>query len=139
MGHFERQEATSGAQGCPRRMAGCRMIQDGIKELFHRPPRKEVSVPQRLRQRSKDFIDRTRLALSLKRALHEIEMRVRDLESQLFEPRGSRQYDIGKTPGCLVHEEIDADDQLCLVEALGDVSRVGRSSKTFSRPLDRAS
>src|SRR5262245_20937078 len=110
MGHFERQEATSGAQGCPRRMAGCRMIQDGIKELFHRPPRKEVSEPQRLRQRSKDFIDRTRLTLSLKRALHEIEMRVRELESQLFQPRGSRQHDIRKVPSRLIYEQVDADN-----------------------------
>src|SRR5215467_15822012 len=77
-------------------------------------PRKEVSEPQRLRQRSKDFIDRTRLTLSLKRALHEIEMRVRELESHLFQPRGSRQYYIRKAPGRLVHEQIDGDDQLCL-------------------------
>src|SRR5262249_15745350 len=52
-------------------------------------------------------------------------MRVRDLESQLFEPRGSRQHDIRKTPGRLVHKQIDASDQLCLVEAAGDVSGIG--------------
>jgi hypothetical protein len=74
-------------------------------------------------------------------------MRVCYLEAQLFEPSGPRQHDIRKTPSCLVHEQIDANDQLCLVEAVGDVSGIGErrqqlvpsSSKTFSRPSDRAS
>src|SRR5262249_36881062 len=64
---------------------------------------------------------RTRLTLSLKRALHEVEMRVRDFEPHLFEPGGPRPYDIRKMPGRLVHEQINADDQLCLVQALGDM------------------
>src|SRR5262245_10379637 len=106
-------------------MAGCRMIHYGIEELFHRPPRKEVSEPQRLRQRSKDFIDRTRLTLSLKRALHEIEMRVSELESQLFQPRESRQHYIRKPPGRLIHEQVDADNHFCVVQALGDLPGVG--------------
>jgi len=86
------------------------MIQDGIEDFFHRPPRKEVSEPQRVRQRSEDLVYRARLTLSLKRALHEVEMRVRYLEPHLLKPRGSRQYDIRKAPGRLVHEQIDADD-----------------------------
>src|SRR5215468_6937131 len=109
----------------PPYMAGCRMIQDGIENLFLRSPRKEVSEPQRICERSDDVVDGTRLTLSLKRALHEIEMHVRDLETQLFEPRGSRQHDIRKVPGRLVHEQIDADDHFCLDEAIGDVSGIG--------------
>jgi hypothetical protein len=67
-------------------------------------------------------VDWTCLTLSLKGALHEVEVRVRYLEPQLFEPRGSRKHDIRKMPGRLVHEQIDADDHFCLVEAVGDVS-----------------
>src|SRR5262252_2297652 len=106
-------------------MAGCRMIQDGIENIFYRPPRKEISQFQRGRQGPEDLIDWTRLTLSLQCAIHEIEVCVRYLEPQLFEPSGSRQYDISKTPGGLVHEQVNADDQFCLVEPVGNVSGVG--------------
>jgi hypothetical protein len=62
------------------------------------------------------------LTLSLERAFHQIVVCVRHLETQFLEPRGSRQYHICKTPGRLVHEQINADDHFCLVEAVGDPS-----------------
>src|SRR5262249_15666967 len=105
-------------------MAGRRMIQDGIEDLFHRRPRKEVSETQRICQGSEDFLDRTRLTLSLKGALHEIEMCVRYLKPQFLKPSGSRQYHISKTSGCLVHEEVDAYDHFCPAQAIGDVSSI---------------
>lgn len=105
-------------------MAGCRVIQDDIDHLFDRRPRKEVSKPEGVCQRTQDFIDRARLSLPLQCTLHQIEVRVRHLKSQFLEPGGSRQQHIGETPRRFIHEQIDANDQTRLVETMGDFTGV---------------
>src|SRR5262245_21191915 len=65
------------------RASRCRLSDDPRRHRGLLPPipRNKVSEPQRVRLRSEDFVNRTRLTLSLKCALHKVEMRVRDLES----------------------------------------------------------
>jgi len=105
-------------------MAGRRVIQDGIEHPFHRPPRKEISQFQSGRERPEGLVDWARLTISLERTFHEIEVCVRYLESYFFEPRGSRQYDICKSASRLIHEQVNADDHLCLAGAIGDLASI---------------
>src|SRR5215472_4248781 len=106
-------------------MTGRRMVQDDVENFFHRRPGEEINKLQRVRERSENFMNRTRLALSLQCTLHEIEVSVRHLKSYFLQPCSSRQNDVREPAGGLAHEKINADNHLRLVQTIGNSAGIG--------------
>src|SRR5215467_8871108 len=95
------------------------MIENGVYHRLLRYPRMEPIEVQTLRELADHAVHRSRFARRCQRRLHEIEMSMRHLAPQLFEPRGSRQHDISESTSRLIEKQVITHDQRSSLESRG--------------------
>src|SRR5262245_31271557 len=104
MRYVESADAALRAQRRDARAAGAGVIENRVDHRLLRPPRMKAVEVQALCQLSDQPVDRSCFTWWIERRLHQVEMRVRHLASQLLEPRGSRQHDVRKAASRLVEK-----------------------------------